>query len=179
MDLDTKLNMSLDQLIKTDTDTKKALRSTRAGPRRGRGPRRSDADKAAPAAQPKVKKDTAKPQSDRNRRNKPKKDADVEMQTDRRPAKAPTSKVILTTNREAKKVVTNDRRKVRITNIPFDVTWRDVKDAFSKVANVERCDVEKGEATLLFKSHADAVKAIGTYNGGNMNGRVIKAFFDQ
>ena len=184
MDIDSKLNMSLDQLIKTDSATKQAVKS---GNLRGRGRRNRAPGASAPASnKPTVKKDINNNKSEKNnkRNRKPqrpaRKDSDVDMKDNstKRPTKVPVKKVILTTKKEAQKVVHNDRRKVRITNIPYDVTWRDVKDAFSKVAKVERCDVEKGEATILFATHDDALKAISTYNGGNMNGRVIKAFFD-
>ena len=181
MDIDSKLNMSLDQLIKTDSATKQAVKS---GHLRGRGRRnRAPGANATASSKPKVKRDSNPIKTDKNnkRNRKPqrpaRKDSDVDMK-DKRASKVPVKKVILTTKKDAQRVVNNDRRKVRITNIPYDVTWRDVKDAFSKVAKVERCDVEKGEATILFSTHDDALKAISTYNGGNMNGRVIKAFFD-
>ena len=172
MELDTKLGMSLDDLIKTDKDTKMAVKQTRF---RGR-----DNRSARPRA-PGVRKEVRKPESRR-------KDSDAEM-TDVRKTnkiidsrrnkkfadkpKAPLrAKVVLSGKKK------EEKRKVRITNIPYDVNWRDVKEAFAKTVAVERCDVEKGEAVIIFGSHADALKAINTYNGGNMNGRVIKAFFD-
>ena len=64
---------------------------------------------------------------------------------------------------------------VRVTNVPFDLTWRDIKDAFQPVGEITRCDVENGVATLVFANHRDAVQAVKTYDGGDMNGRIIRA----
>jgi len=131
MDLDTKLTMSLDQLIKTDTETKKAVKTGRFQNRR-RGRQTS----ATPAAsnKPKVKKDPKneiQKKKDNRRNNKPaRKDSDVEMKTstnnknENKKKTVTVKKVILTTRKAAKSVMSNERRKIRITNIPYDVTWR-------------------------------------------------------
>ena len=71
----------------------------------------------------------------------------------------------------------DNRRKIKIQNVPYDLTWKDVKDALSQVGKIERCDVDHGEATLIFASHKEALRAIQTYNGGDMNGRKIRVFF--
>lgn len=170
MEVDQKLGMSLDDLIKSDKSTKDALRQSR---HRGRAPRgdRKDRKKSI------VKKDSDADMKDtsekRNRRDRRDRKEGNNKLGKKQPMKVVLSKkssVILSAKKEEKK-------KVKVTNIPYDVTWKDVKEAFAKTAPVERCDVDKGEATIIFKNHADAVKAINTYNGGNMNGRVIKAFF--
>ena len=71
----------------------------------------------------------------------------------------------------------DNRRKIKIQNVPYDLTWKDVKDALSQVGKIERCDVDHGEATLIFSNHKEALRAIQTYNGGDMNGRKIRVFF--
>ena len=71
----------------------------------------------------------------------------------------------------------DNRRKIKIQNVPYDLSWKDVKDALSQVGRIERCDVEHGEATLIFSNHKEALRAIQTYNGGDMNGRKIRVFF--
>ena len=71
----------------------------------------------------------------------------------------------------------DSRRKVKITNVPYDLTWKDVKNALSSVGTIERCDVGHGEAVLTFANHKEAQRAIQTYNGGDMNGRKIRVFF--
>lgn len=68
-------------------------------------------------------------------------------------------------------------RKVKVLNVPYDLTWKDVKAAMSEVGKIERCDVENGEALITFASHKEAEKAIQTYNGGDMNGRKIRVMF--
>ena len=78
------------------------------------------------------------------------------------------SKVTLRPNRES-------RRTVKVTNVPFDLTWKDIKSAFSEVGTVERCDVEDGVAHITFREAKDAQSAVRTYDGGDMNGRRIKA----
>jgi len=79
-----------------------------------------------------------------------------------------SSKVTLRPNRES-------RRTVKVTNVPFDLTWKDIKSAFAEVGPVERCDVEEGVAHITFRDAKDAQSAVRTYDGGDMNGRRIKA----
>ena len=71
----------------------------------------------------------------------------------------------------------DNRRKIKITNVPYDLTWKEVKEALSQAGHIERCDVERGEATLLFSSHREAERAIQTYDQGDMNGRKIRVAF--
>lgn len=71
----------------------------------------------------------------------------------------------------------DERKKVRITNVPYDLTWKDVKGALSDVGKIDRCDVGQGEALVTFSTHKEALRAIQTYHNGDMNGRKIKVFF--
>lgn len=71
----------------------------------------------------------------------------------------------------------DERKKIKITNIPYELTWRDVKGALSDVGKIERCDVERGEAIITFSNHKEASRAIQTYNNGDMNGRKIRVCF--
>jgi RNA recognition motif-containing protein len=214
MELDQKLGMSLDQLMKSDADTKKALRSSRLRGRRPRAPRsapaKMDTSDDKPARKPSLtskkavaKKTTKTAIVKKAIIKKSTTSNDVEMRSDskrRRPRKssedgiekiekssASSRRVILTSKKEALSAAkksaehsqSTDRRTIKVTNIPYEVHWRDVKDAFARLVPVERCDVDKGVATVVFKSRSDAQRAIDTYNGGNMNGRVIKASFAQ
>ena len=200
MELDQKLGMSLDQLMKSDADTKKAVKSTRM---RGRGPRRGRADSKMEISHDKAKtpksanpNKPSKASKAKASLNKPKavvkkaitkKTKDVEMKdTNRRRKNSDDGiekiekkpRVILTSKKQAQKLSDSaERRTVKISNIPYDVHWRDVKEAFARLVPVDRCDVEKGVATIVFRSRGDAQRAVETYNGGNMNGRVIKAAF--
>jgi len=64
---------------------------------------------------------------------------------------------------------------VKITNVPLDLSWKDIRGAFSEIGPVDRCDVEDGVATVKFREARDALKAVKTYDGGDMNGRRIRA----
>jgi hypothetical protein len=68
----------------------------------------------------------------------------------------------------------DSKTTVKVTNIPYDLTWKDIKSAFAEVGHVERCDVEDGVAWVVFGNVRDAQDAVRTYNGGEMNGRVIR-----
>jgi RNA recognition motif-containing protein len=104
--------------------------------------------------------------SGRRERSPRNKSSTNSMIDDRKPG---SSKVTLRPNRES-------RKTVKVTNIPFDLTWKDIKSAFSDVGPVERCDVEEGVAHITFRDARDAQNAVKTYDGGDMNGRRIKAF---
>lgn len=104
--------------------------------------------------------------SGRRERSPRNKSSTTSMIDDRKPG---SSKVTLRPNRES-------RKTVKVTNIPFDLTWKDIKSAFSDVGPVERCDVEEGVAHITFRDARDAQNAVKTYDGGDMNGRRIKAF---
>ena len=65
-------------------------------------------------------------------------------------------------------------RKVKIQNIPYELTWKDIKTALSDVGKIERCDVEHGEALVTFATHKEATRAVQNYDGGDMNGRKIR-----
>lgn len=63
---------------------------------------------------------------------------------------------------------------IKITNVPRDLTWYDLKDAFKSVGYVERCDVDNGTAWIKFSTLRDAKDAIKEYDGGDLNGRIIR-----
>ncbi len=188
MDTTQKLGMSLDDLIKSDKPTKQAVNQSRF---RGRNNRRQKKDikKTVKKTEQKHKsKDGDAEMTDRTskRRRDRKRGGDKKdvKKTDNNNSKkgkvviAKKSTKIVLTSKKALEQKRSEKTRVRVTNIPYDVTWREVKDAFAKTAPVERCDVKDGEATISFKTHSDAKRAIEVYNGGNMNGRSIKVFFD-
>ncbi|KAF4666984.1 hypothetical protein FOL46_002770 [Perkinsus olseni] len=68
---------------------------------------------------------------------------------------------------------------IKITNIPDDLTWRDIKQSFGTVGPVEFCNVEESrrggnQAIITFKDSRDAQTAIDNYDGGEMNGRDLR-----
>ena len=122
-----------------------------------------------------------------SRAHRQRRQSDVKMDTSDRTSKKPTRKTSDEGKKGsfARKVVVHkgpnapadNRKMIKVANIPYDLTWKDVKGALSDVGTIERCDVERGEATLTFASHKDAQRAIQTYDGGDMNGRKIRVFF--
>jgi hypothetical protein len=60
-------------------------------------------------------------------------------------------------------------RQVFVGNLPYHMSWQDLKDAFRPAGNVIRADVlmlpngkSKGQGTVLFETKAEAQKSIGT-----------------
>ena len=205
MDVDKKLGMSLDDLIKkTRSDRPKKTKPAAAGKKGGK-------KGGAVVASKKGKLGVRKALTKRNRRSDA--DGDTKMTARsstqrngavvkkgsrrlRRVSAAGTSKkgAAASTSKSGKRdgdkkfsrrvvvkagpnAPADIRRKIRIQNVPYDLTWKDVKEALSQVGKIERCDVDHGEATLLFSSHKEAMRAIQTYNGGDMNGRKIRVSF--
>jgi len=69
---------------------------------------------------------------------------------------------------------------VRLTNVPPELTARDLAEAFGEVSTsrVESVDLMRdsanratGEAVVIFSTWSDAQNAIRRYNGGDLNGR--------
>ena len=78
---------------------------------------------------------------------------------------------------------TNDSRSqksrtVKITNVPYDLTWKELKEAFSSIGSIERCDVDYGTARIRFSDSRGATAAVKSYDGGEMNGRRIKVVLE-
>jgi hypothetical protein len=192
MEVDKKLGMSLDDLIKkTRSDKPKKA----GGAKKGNKP-------AKKAGKLGIRKSL-------NKKGKANKDTDVKMVTAGKKKDGPKKRGALVSKKRrvvrrvstggaaaagsrrqdekkfSRKVVVkagpnapaDNRRKIKIQNVPYDLSWKDIKEALSQVGKIERCDVEHGEATLIFSSNKEALRAIQTYNGGDMNGRKIRVFF--
>jgi RNA recognition motif. (a.k.a. RRM, RBD, or RNP domain) len=149
MDSSAKLGLSLDDLIKTDKDTKTAVRATFRKGKKFTGKRVKkvstesgmEIDGEKKEKLKKVKKTAIRKGGKDSESKKP-----VRKSSDS--GKTVRTKVIL----KPKKAV--ERNAVKVTNIPYDVTWRDLKEAFSKLADVKRCDIEeKGTALIEWKNH--------------------------
>mmetsp|Transcript_34775 Transcript_34775/g.75578 ORF Transcript_34775/g.75578 Transcript_34775/m.75578 type:complete len:402 (-) Transcript_34775:9-1214(-) len=66
-------------------------------------------------------------------------------------------------------------KSVKVTNIPTDLDWRDIKGAFENEAGkILRCEMEKGTAWITFEKASDARKAVDTFDRGELNGRTIE-----
>ena len=72
-----------------------------------------------------------------------------------------------------------------VGNIPFETNWRELKDHFSTVGEVQRVFVKtsesgrsKGFATVRFAKKEDAEKAINNLNGVDFQGRDLDVRLD-
>jgi len=63
--------------------------------------------------------------------------------------------------------------RIRVSNVPKNLDWRDIKEAFEDNGRVTRCEVERGVAYVTFSSAADAKKAVQTFDRGELNGQTI------
>eukprot|EP00421_Protoceratium_reticulatum_P017097 CAMPEP_0168397802 /NCGR_PEP_ID=MMETSP0228-20121227/21252_1 /TAXON_ID=133427 /ORGANISM="Protoceratium reticulatum, Strain CCCM 535 (=CCMP 1889)" /LENGTH=499 /DNA_ID=CAMNT_0008411287 /DNA_START=12 /DNA_END=1508 /DNA_ORIENTATION=- len=63
--------------------------------------------------------------------------------------------------------------RIRVSNVPKNLDWRDIKEAFEDNGRVTRCEVERGVAWVTFESAVDAKKAVQTFDRGELNGQTI------
>lgn len=77
--------------------------------------------------------------------------------------------------------------QVRLSNVPSELTARDLAEAFGEVSRgrVESVDLMRnregkatGEALVIFASMQDAHNAVRRYHGGDLNGRRLLAVFE-
>jgi len=77
--------------------------------------------------------------------------------------------------------------QVRLSNVPSELTARDLAEAFGEVSRsrVESVDLLRnregkatGEAVVIFNSMQDAHNAVRRYHGGDLNGRRLLAVFE-
>lgn len=70
--------------------------------------------------------------------------------------------------------------KVRLSNVPPELTAKDLAEAFAEVSQhrVESVDLLRdaagratGEGVVIFSTMADAQNAVRRYHGGDLNGR--------
>lgn len=201
MDVDKKLGMSLDDLIKkTRKEAPKKPRGAAALKKKERSGMNEKKNKLGVRRSLGKKKEGGKEtrstgktgavvsRSARKRRARALKNKDMDTSDkliEKRRNRRKESMSSNTDKKFARKVVVRKgpnapadaRRKVKITNIPYDLTWKDVKGALSDVGTIERCDVTRGEALITFATHKEAARAIQTYNDGDMNGRKIGVFY--
>merc|ERR1712194_214008 len=62
---------------------------------------------------------------------------------------------------------------IRVSNMPRNLDKRDIKEAFSDLGRVTRCEVMDGIASITFADPANAKKAVKTFDQGEMNGKTI------
>jgi len=69
-------------------------------------------------------------------------------------------------------------RKIRVSNIPKNLDWRDIKEAFSDQGRLEKVVVERGVAFITFETVSEARKAVQTFDRGELNGQTIHVTFE-
>lgn len=76
--------------------------------------------------------------------------------------------------------------RVYVGNVPFNLTWQQLKDTFAEVAPIVRADIplhpdgkSKGFGIVVFETPAGADKAIETFTGALMDGRPIEVRLDR
>lgn len=79
----------------------------------------------------------------------------------------------------------NDPTQVYVSNIPFNVNWKNLKDLFKIAGAVIRCDIfqtqgrSKGTGVVLYETSADASNAISRLNGYEFHGRPLEVRLDK
>lgn len=77
--------------------------------------------------------------------------------------------------------------QVRLSNIPPELTARDLAEAFAEVSGsrIESVDLLRdgsgratGEAVIIFAAMPDAQNAVRRYHGGDLNGRRLEAVYE-
>ncbi|KAL8269313.1 hypothetical protein Esti_006760 [Eimeria stiedai] len=74
---------------------------------------------------------------------------------------------------------------VIVTNVPLDLTTEELGDAFSCVGGVAACDlllnssgVHTGRVAVSFSRRSEAMEAVRRFDGGDLNGQVIRVFLE-
>merc|ERR1719291_780515 len=64
-------------------------------------------------------------------------------------------------------------KKVKVTNVPADGTWEELKAHMESAGTVEFCTTKNGMAEVRFKSEAEAKGAIEKLNGSIFKGNAL------
>ena len=77
-------------------------------------------------------------------------------------------------------------RQIVVQNLPWTITWQELKDTFRQSGNVMRADVmlddqgrSKGFGTVLFEHPHEATAAINMFNEQDFGGRVVSVRHDK
>lgn len=64
--------------------------------------------------------------------------------------------------------------RVKVTNIPKELDWRDIREAFeNETGQIMSCDMRDGTAFLEFRYRKDALQAVETFDLGELNNSTI------
>jgi len=78
-----------------------------------------------------------------------------------------------------------EKRRLRVSNLDFNITHKDLMELFSKLGSLTKNKIEyddlgrsKGTALIEYEKHDSAVKAMQEYDGAVLDGRTITVEFD-
>jgi len=63
--------------------------------------------------------------------------------------------------------------RIKVCNVPVNLTRRDIKEAFEDSGTVVTCSVDRGTAWVTFANVMDAKKAMNTFDRGQLNDKTI------
>jgi len=76
--------------------------------------------------------------------------------------------------------VVTEPRGIHVRNLPYDVSWKELRDHLQKAGTIVRCEVPKGSngrgkgyGTVLFKTQQEADCCLDMFNGSTLKGREI------
>lgn len=72
-----------------------------------------------------------------------------------------------------------DGTQLFVGNLSYDTNWRDLKDYFRQIGEVDRADVKRGFGTVRFTNADDAQAAIERLNGTELGGRELEVRLDE
>eukprot|EP01135_Chromosphaera_perkinsii_P009928 Nk52_evm21s1967 gene=Nk52_evmTU21s1967 len=77
-------------------------------------------------------------------------------------------------------------KQIFVGNLPYSVSWQDLKDLFREAGNVVRADVllghdgrSRGQGTVLFETEAEALTAIDMFSDKEFDGRALNVHLDK
>ncbi len=150
-EVEKKLGMSLDDLINASSKSSGAVRKAKGGDRGGN--KRATPYQAPAGGKGNRSRGNGPPKSSHSDGNK----ANYEPYQKSSNSAAPYNKQWSGSNQKGswdksdwKAPSDNGRRIIKVTNVPFTLSWKELKDAFSEVGPVERCDIDQGIAIVVF-----------------------------
>lgn len=76
--------------------------------------------------------------------------------------------------KRARRVDAEGSNIVKVANVPRNLHWEDIRDVFDEQAGpVKSCKVEGTTAYVAFQRVKDAMKAVSTFDRGELNGKTI------
>jgi len=79
----------------------------------------------------------------------------------------------------------SERRRLRVSNLDFNITHKDLMELFSKLGSLTKNKIEyddlgrsKGTALIEYEKHESAIKAMQEYDGAVLDGRTISVEYD-